>query len=82
MKVTKLVVLKKALLARVSAAKHSNLASTAILMRDFVANLLSSSPNHNWVNKDLNFEFLYKVLTIFGRKDSLASSPSTSPALS
>ena len=82
MKVTTLVVSKRALLARVSVAKHSNLASTAILVRDPMASLLASTPNHSWLNKDLNFKFLYKVLTIFGRKDSPASSPSTSLALS
>ena len=72
-KVIVLVFSKKALLVCVSAAKHSTLESAAILMRDFVAILPASGPNPNWLNKDLNLGFRYKVLTVFRWKDSSTS---------
>ena len=56
-KVIVLVVSKKARLACDSAVKHSIPESTAILMRDSIAILLTSGPNFSWLNSDLNLGF-------------------------
>ena len=68
-KVIALVVSKKARLACDSAVKHSIPKSTNILIRDFVATLLASSPNPSWLNSDLNLGFFWRVLTMLSWKD-------------
>jgi hypothetical protein len=81
-KVTALVVSKKARLAWAFVVKQVAPEFAAIAIMASVAAFLASGPNPNWLNKDLNFGLFYKVLTAAGvRVVSATADSSTSMSL-